>query len=39
MDIFYTIDDELQKGNSTPQKAVEEYAQEAQMRIDDSLVL
>ncbi|NLY89637.1 MAG: hypothetical protein GX085_08495, partial [Firmicutes bacterium] len=39
MDIFYTIDWELQTGNSTPQAAVEEYAQEAQMRINDSLVL
>jgi len=39
MDIFYTIDWELQTGNSTPQKAVEEYAQEAQMRINDSLML
>ena len=39
MDIFYTIDWELQTGNSTPQAAVEEYAQEAQMRINDSLLL
>jgi hypothetical protein len=39
MDIFYTMDWELQTGAKTPQAAVEEYAQEAQMRIDDSLIL
>jgi len=39
MDIFYTMDWELQTGAKTPQAAVEEYAQEAQMRINDSLIL
>lgn len=38
MDIFYTLEWELQTGAKTPQAAVEEYAQEAQMRINDSLI-
>lgn len=39
MDIFYTLEWEVQTGNSTPQAAVEEFAQEAQMRITDSLII
>src|SRR5690554_4448183 len=37
MDIFYTLEWELETGNKTPWAAVEEFAQEAQMRISDSL--
>jgi len=36
-DVFYTIEHEVMTGNKAPTAAVEEYAQEAQMRINDSL--
>ncbi|NLW09864.1 MAG: extracellular solute-binding protein [Firmicutes bacterium] len=35
MDIFYTIEWELEHGQNTPRASVEEYSQEAQMRIND----
>ena len=38
-DIFYTIEWEVMTGNKTPTAAVEERAQEAQMRIKDALNL
>jgi len=37
MDIFYTIEWELEHGHNTPRASVEEYSQEAQMRINDYL--
>lgn len=37
MDIFYTLEWELEHGIKTPRAAVEEVAQEAQMRITDYL--
>ena len=36
-DVFYTIEYEVMSGNKTPTAAVQELAQEAQMRINDSL--
>jgi hypothetical protein len=39
MDIFYTLEWELEHGIKTPRAAVEEVAQEAQMRISDFLLL
>jgi ABC-type glycerol-3-phosphate transport system substrate-binding protein len=38
-DIFYTLEWEVMTGNKTPTAAVEEFAQEAQMRINDALSL
>jgi multiple sugar transport system substrate-binding protein len=37
MDIFYTMEWELEYGHKTPRAVVEEYSQEAQMRITDYL--
>ena len=36
-DVFYTIEYEVMTGNKTPTAAVQEYAQEAQTRINDAL--
>ena len=36
-DVFYTIESEVMTGNKTPTAAVQEYAQEAQTRINDAL--